>query len=93
MSNQRVFVVEDAFRRICEQIVSEGLQESQWAAIESDDMFRVGNYEGGFDADEVAFCFSVHSADGEWWFQLTLEEIVDVVERRRETFEARPAET
>jgi hypothetical protein len=56
-------------------------------------MFQVGDYEGGFDAEEAAFCFSVRSAEGEWWFQLTLDEIIDVVERRRGTFEARPAET
>jgi len=93
LSDRREFPVDDIFRGICAQIASEGLHESQWAEVESDDMFQVGDYEGGFDADESAFCFSVHSSDGEWWFQLTLDEIVDVVERRRGTFEARPAET
>lgn len=92
LSGRRKFPVDDVFRAIYEQIVNEGLPESQWAEIESDDMFQVGNYEGGFDADEAAFCFSVHTSDGEWWFQLTLDEIVDVVQRRRGTFEARPAE-
>ena len=91
MSNRREFTVDDDLRAICERIVSEGLRESQWAEIESDDMFQVGDYEGGFDADEAAFCFNVQSSDGEWWFQLTLDEIVDVVERRRATFEARPS--
>jgi hypothetical protein len=64
-----------AFYEICEQIVSENKNESEWAAIESDDMFQTTIYEGGFDATGMEFAFSVYIEEKEYWFQLNLENI------------------
>jgi hypothetical protein len=47
------------FLSICREILREDKAEKEWAEIESDDMFQEENYEGGFDATEMEFCFSV----------------------------------
>jgi len=66
--------IEPELRKICVQIESEGLTVQQWAEIESDDQFQMGQYVGGFDADEGAFCFTHVSSDQtEHWFQFSLE--------------------
>ena len=58
------------------RILAENKTESEWAEIESDDMFQSDHYSGGFDATEMAFCFSFFDEDGiEFWFQIPLEEI------------------
>jgi hypothetical protein len=59
--------------------------------MESDDMFARGPYVGGFDADERAFCFGCSGADGELWFQFTLDEAKAIAAGQRATLDARPA--
>ena len=81
------------FIELCREILSKGLSESEWASVESDDAFQVVGYEGGFDADENAFCFSAWIDGREWWFQLTLAEVQDVAENRKSTVDARLAST
>jgi hypothetical protein len=66
------------FYEICKQIVSENKNSSEWAAIESDDMFQSGMYEGGFDATEMEFTFSVYLDDNEYWFQLSLDDVYKI---------------
>lgn len=63
------------FYEICKEIVLENKSASEWAKIESDDMFQLGIYEGGFDATGMEFTFSVYLEEREYWFQLTLENI------------------
>ena len=64
--------------QLCKQIVDEQKSEVEWALIESDDMFKADNIEGGFDAVEIAFCFSIFIDSGEYWFQLSLMEVEKV---------------
>ncbi|MEI9910590.1 MAG: hypothetical protein WDO71_13495 [Bacteroidota bacterium] len=66
------------FYEICEQIVSENKNSSEWAAIESDDMFQSSMYEGGFDATGMEFVFSVFLEDKEYWFQLNLDNVYKI---------------
>jgi hypothetical protein len=67
------------FLSICEGILQENKSIEEWAAVESDDMFQKGNYVGGFDATEMAFCFSVFVDHREYWFQVFLEEIKGIL--------------
>jgi hypothetical protein len=84
---------DDEFRAICREILAEDLSPTQWAAIESDDMFQSEHYAGGYDATEEAFCFSHYTADGEeYWFQLSLPEITAVVAGDLAVLDARLAE-
>ncbi len=80
------------FLIIGDQILSENKTIEEWALIESDDMFQKGNYTGGFDATEMEFCFSVIENYKEFWFQLSLETIIDVVEERKKEIEALEAD-
>ena len=60
---------------ICKEILEQNKSEKQWAEIESDDMFQKGSYEGGFDATEMLFCFSVYENECEYWFEFPLSEV------------------
>ncbi len=78
---------------ICREILNEQKTEEEWAGHESDDMFQTDNFACGFDADETAFCFSHYDSDGrEFWFQLTLGEIKDVVNGNISVINADPAD-
>ena len=84
--------LDEEFLKICESIVSEAKNGEEWAEIESDDMFQTEKYEGGYDATEEAFCFSYYDENKkEYWFQLTLKEIQQVLRRKIEKVEAIPA--
>ncbi len=81
------------FLLICQEITSEGKTAEEWAEVESDDMFQQGKYSGGFDGTEMEFCFSVHEDAEEYWFQLSLQEIGDVIAGTLRSVEAIPADT
>ena len=67
--------IDDEFRSICQEIVAEDKTEDEWAEIESSDMFQTQKYCGGFEALEEEFCFSAYLTDGEYWFQISLEQV------------------
>lgn len=72
--------VNKEFKDICIEILDEKKSEIEWAEIESSDMFQSDNYCGGYDATEMAFCFSFYDIDNrEFWFQLTLNDIEDII--------------
>jgi len=72
--------IDDTLRSLFMQIVTENNTEEEWAEIESDDMFQLESYVGGYDADERAFCFSYYHQNGsEYWFQVSLDQIKGVL--------------
>lgn len=78
--------------KILRDIAREGHSEADWALIESDDMFQTDHFTGGFDATEMAFCFSHRDSGGtEYWFQLTLDEVARIVRAGAGEIEIRPA--
>lgn len=81
------------FRELCLEIAAEKRSDEEWAAIESDDMFQSQSFVGGFDATEMAFCFSYFDPAGsEYWFQLTRAQVVEVAAGEKTTIEARLAD-
>ncbi len=67
--------------------------QSEWIATESDDMFTTAHYVGGFDATEKAFCFSYFDSEsGEYWFQFSLPDALDLVSNHIKELDAIPAE-
>lgn len=71
--------VDNEMQKICENIINEKKTETEWALIESSDMFQTEHYCGGFDATENAFCFSYYKDNGEeYWFQITLKEADEI---------------
>ena len=83
---------ENDFYLISEEIISEKKDVNGWAEIEADDMFQKGNYEGGFDATEMEFCFCVFIDDIKYWFQLPLESIEKVYLRQLHEVDTRLAD-
>jgi len=67
--------IEDELKSICIEIVNQDYSTHQWLEIESSDMFQSSSFVGGFDADEVEFCFSYFDENRtEFWFQFTLDQ-------------------
>ena len=81
----------DELVAICADILQANKTESEWALCESDDMFQSENMGGGFDADEGAFCFSFYEGGQEYWFQLTLNEVLLVSRRSKRLLDIRLA--
>ena len=76
---------------IFRKIVEENKSNDEWAEVESDDMFQTVHYSGGFDATEMAFCFSHFDPNGgEFWFQLSLDEVSSVANAGEGEVEVRP---
>jgi hypothetical protein len=63
----------EEFYIICKEILKENKKVEEWSEIESDDLFQGGIYEGGFDATEMEFCFSVYENNNEYLFQFPLD--------------------
>ena len=85
--------VEQELLSLCKEIVEANRSASQWRRFESDDMFHNEHFCGGFDAGEDAFCFSYYNPSGtEFWFQLTLSEVRQVVSGELNLVDARYAE-
>lgn len=85
--------VDQELKDICGKILAEQKDEDAWAAIESDDMFQTKNFRGGFDAAEMAFCFSYYDpARQEFWFQVTLPEVAEIASGKKISVEGNPAE-
>jgi hypothetical protein len=81
------------FIEICKDILIQNWTEKEWSGHEEDDWFVTNNYEGGFDANENAFCFSYIAPDlEEYWFQIKLNEVMDIVDGKIDKTEARKAE-
>lgn len=54
--------------------------DKEWIEIESSNMFQTNRYCGGYDADEMAFCFSYFTEDrSEYWFQFSLADVKQVM--------------
>lgn len=68
------------FKKICNEIVKENLNESEWKKLWSGDYFQTEHFCGGFDALENAFVFGYYADDGKQYsFLITLSEITDVL--------------
>ena len=81
--------VDNELLDICREILEENLRQSEWAEIQSDDMFQRPRYCGGFEAPEMAFCFSVYVDGSEYWFQITLDEVRAIVQGEKLSVDVR----
>jgi len=73
-------IIDETLISIFKSILGEGRSLDEWAEVESDDMFQKEPYIGGYDADEEAFCFSYFGGKSEYWFQVTMSEILSMVD-------------
>lgn len=71
--------IDEELKILLSQIVEKNKTEKEWSEIESDDMFQSKIYSGGYDSDEQAFCFSLYKNGKEFWFQITLGEVILIV--------------
>lgn len=85
-------VLNKDFLSICYKILAEGKTLEEWVVIESDDQFHEGNYTGGFDSTEMEFTFSVMIDYNEYWFQMPLSAIEQVLNQVIREVQVVPAE-
>ena len=85
--------IQSELRSICKDIESKNLDLSQWSEIESDDLFQLGDFIGGFDAEEKEFCFSYYAPNkNEYWFQFNHETAKEIALGKMPVLIGRPAE-
>jgi hypothetical protein len=84
--------INEDLRTICQQIVAKQKSVDEWTEIESDDMFQLGSFTGGFDATEEEFCFETFMDGKEYWFQFGLEAAVKIAKGEDPGVEIRLAE-
>lgn len=83
--------IDQEFIEICSRIMNEKKSEEEWALLESSDMFQTKHFCGGYDATEMAFCFSYYdSKTDEFWFQVDLNEVSKILNKEIKYLEARP---
>jgi hypothetical protein len=87
-----VLPVDADLAAIVADIIGANRTDSEWGAVESDDMFERGRYVGGYEAVERAFTFSFQADDSELWLQITLDEARAIAAGRQKAVRARPAE-
>ncbi len=83
------FQIDESFIAICKQIQQEQKSLEEWASIESDDMFQYENIIGGFDATENEFCFSIFQDENEYWLQISLLQIPQILSGEITSIEVR----
>ena len=62
------------------------------AMAEFDFMFQGKGYEGGFDATEMAFCFSIYKDEKEYWLQLSLDKVKSIADGKVTQVAVKPPE-
>jgi len=78
---------------ICKYILDQNLTQEEWMKRYSDDAIQTNHFCGGFDAIEKEFTFSYYDeANNEFWFQITLDEVRDIVNGNINFIKIRPAE-
>ena len=78
---------------ICHDILHENKTEAEWGKVESDDVFQTERFVGGFDAVEQEFCFSFYEQGTEYWVQVSLKQVRDIVDGSVNTINVRAAES
>lgn len=71
-------VLNNDFLEIAKEIINENKSPDDWALIEASDMFQRGNYVGGAMQRKWRSLL-VFMKRGQYWFQLTLDEIQNFV--------------
>jgi len=79
--------IDNLFIEICKEIISENKSPEEWAEVESDDWFQTEKYCGGFDATEMEFCFSLYENEDEYWFQVSLDDVKDIISGNKDSVE------
>ena len=73
IESHKQLTIDEDLKGICRSIISENKTDDQWTEIESDDMFQVGPYSGGYSGIEQEFWFSYYDSENkEWWFGFNL---------------------
>lgn len=84
---------EEELFEICKEIVAENKSVEDWSFIESDDYFQTSHFCGGFDSIESAFCFSYYDEnEEEYWFQITLDEVIEIFKNKKMNIKLRKAD-
>lgn len=81
--------IDDEFKKICSEIISENKTDEEWSEIESGDMFQSEHYCGGYEDGVFAFGYFGRSdqPDKEFWFEVPLSDLKKIVANEIEEVE------
>ncbi len=84
--------VNDELKSICKDIVDENKSAEQWKQSGSGELYQTDNYCGGYEASTGVFSFSLYKDDKEYWFDLQLSAISEIVKGNKKTIECEEVE-
>lgn len=73
--------IDDEFKKICSEIVSENKTDAEWSEIEAGDMFQSTHYCGGYEDGVFAFGYFGYpdKSDREFWFEVSLSDLKKIL--------------
>jgi len=72
--------VDRELQRICGEIREENKSEAEWARIEASDWFQTPHYNGGFDATDMHFAFTIYLNSEKFCFAISLSEALRIAD-------------
>lgn len=81
--------VNEELKSICKDIIEENKTADEWQKVEAGDWFQTDNFCGGFDKAIGGFAFSYYEGEKEFWFDLKLAEVPEILNGNIKTIECR----
>ena len=81
--------VNDELKSICKDILEENKTGDDWAKVEAEDWFQTDNFCGGFEKATNGFAFSYYENEKEFWFDLKLSDVSEILNGNIKTIECR----
>ena len=89
----RQIEVDRELMSVCREIAEKGWDEQEWLLHDASDFFQAGDVCCGYDAKERDFTFSKYQSNGEeLWFQLSLQQIHEILKGEMKSIPAAIAE-
>ncbi|MEM1324521.1 MAG: hypothetical protein AAGI23_01130 [Bacteroidota bacterium] len=83
---------DDELKELLKEIQQQNKSIAEWKELESSDEFQSAKYCGGFDGTEEKFTFSYFKGKEEYWFELSTDEVDEVLCGSRVKVELRRAD-
>lgn len=85
-------MIDEEFKKICSEIISENKTDAEWKEIESCDMFQSEHYCGGYEEDSFWFSFYDDTSSQEYWFGVQLSDLKKIINGKIKVVDMRIAE-
>lgn len=84
--------VNDELKSICKDILDENKSAEQWKESGVGELYQTDSFCGGYEAATGLFSFSLYRGEKEFWFDLQLSAVSDIVNGNKKTIECKEVE-